>query len=242
MLAKSSREFLMLFCKPNTVRHLGNAVLVLAAGIASIAITHAAAPGPEDLRGIYRAIPADAVLPGGKRNQGSPGDVKPTPDFAKPAEGQIDSAKECFPVGPFRMMAEDRVKFEIVPQPKQVTVIFEELAHGHIRQIHLDRTPKADAPLTWQGQAVGRWERGALVVTTDRFNDRTWLNAQGVRHSEALRLVEQIRPIKGGILEYTMTAEDPAALQKPYTYKRYYQKIDEPMRDAVCILDYEEGT
>jgi hypothetical protein len=72
-------------------------------------------------------------------------------------------------------------------------------------------------------------------VDTTGFNDRTWLNEEGAQHSGALHLVERIRPVLGGqYLEYKMTAEDPKALSKPYTYVRYFKKLDSEVLDDPC--------
>lgn len=67
------------------------------------------------------------------------------------------------------------------------------------------------------GHAVGRWENGALVIDTIGFNDRTWLNDSGAPHSAELHLVERIRPVL-----------------RPYTYVRYFQKLDTELADDVC--------
>ena len=85
------------------------------------------------------------------------------------------------------------------------------------------------------GDSVGRWEGGTLVVDTVGFNDRTWLNDAGAQHSDALHLVERIRPLLDGkYLEYKVTAEDPKTLAKPYTYTRYYEKLKTEIQDDVC--------
>jgi hypothetical protein len=72
-------------------------------------------------------------------------------------------------------------------------------------------------------------------VDTIAFNTETWLNDAGAPHSEDLHQVERIRPILGGkFLEYKMTAEDPKALAKPYTYTRYFEKLNSEIADDVC--------
>jgi len=38
-------------------------------------------------------------------------------------------------------------------------------------------------------------------------------------------------------LEYKVTAEDPKALAKPYTYTRYYKKLDSDIVDDPCQND-----
>lgn len=77
--------------------------------------------------------------------------------------------------------------------------------------------------------------KDTLVVDTIGFNTRTWLNDAGAQHSEALHLIEHIRPIlKGQFLEYEMTAADPMALAKPYTYRRYFEKLSTEIGENVC--------
>ena len=50
---------------------------------------------------------------------------------------------------------------------------------------------------TWMGSSVGRWEGDTLVVDSFGFNDRTWLDARGLPHTEALRLTERYRRSTG---------------------------------------------
>ena len=97
---------------------------------------------------------------------------------------------------------------------------------GLMRTIYMSRPHPARRNLNWLGDSVGRWVGNPLVVDTVGFDDKTWLNDAGAQHSDALHLVEQIRPILGGrYLEYKVTAEDPKVLAKPYTYTRYYEKL-----------------
>jgi len=152
----------------------------------------------------------------------------------------------CQPVGPFRMMAREHTKIELAPADDIVMMLFEDIAHGLVRTIYMKRghTPRPaasadpDRPASksrWLGDSVGHWEGDTLVVDSTGFNTRTWLNDRGAPHSESLHLVERIRPIRGGqFLEYKMTAEDPMALAKPYTYTRYYEKVATEIVDDLC--------
>jgi hypothetical protein len=173
----------------------------------------AAAP---DLTGVYQAIPQGTTLPGGLKNSGGPGEIAVQPAAArqmKQVDLKEDAAKLCLPVGPFRMMARDRAKIELAPGPATLVMLFEDISHGHVRTIHLSRPHPGKLELSWLGDSVGRWERDTLVIDTVGFNDRVWLNEKGAPHSDALHLVERIRPVMGGkFLEYKVTAEDPKAL------------------------------
>jgi hypothetical protein len=177
------------------------------------------------------------------KNTGGPLNVTLRPSaLAEQAKVDLktDAAKLCLPVGPFRMMARDLVKIELVPGPNLLVMIYEDVSHGHLRNIHFNRQHPATVPLSWLGDSIGRWERGTLVVDTVGFNDRTWLNEMGAPHSDALHLVERIRPLGGGtILEYKVTADDPMTLTAPYTYVRYYKKTLEERDEDFCEGEFE---
>jgi hypothetical protein len=133
------------------------------------------------------------------------------------------------------MMAKEQTKIELVQVSSMIVMLFEDLSHGMSRTIYLKRGHPAKREPTWLGDSVGKWEGDTLVVDTAGFNDRTWLNEEGAQHSEALHLVERIRPILGGqYLEHKMTAEDPTILAKPYTYTRYFKKLDTEVMDDPC--------
>jgi hypothetical protein len=196
------------------------------------------AADPPDLQGVYQAIPDRATLPGNRKNVGSPGAIELLPqarDQAKSVDLKEDPWKMCQPVGPFRMLAEEQTKMELVPVSAKIVMLFEDLSHGMLRTIYLKRGHPQKLEPDWLGDSIGRWENGTLVVDTIGFNDKTWLNEQGAQHSDVLHLVERIRPVLDGqYLEYKVVAEDPKTLVKPYSYTRYYKKLDTEVVDAPC--------
>lgn len=193
---------------------------------------------PPDLAGVYQVIERSVTLPGGLKNAGSLAELPLLPAAAaqmKSVDLKQDPAKMCVPVGPFRMMAREENKIELVPVKGKIVMLFEDLSRGVMRTIYLNRGHKEKRELTWMGDSVGRWDGATLVVDTVGFNDRTWLNDAGAQHSDALHLVERIRPVLDGkYLEYKVTAEDPKTLAKPYTYTRYYEKLKTEIQDDVC--------
>jgi hypothetical protein len=119
-------------------------------------------------------------------------------------------------------------------------MLFEDLSRGVMRTIYVNRGHRTDLGALWMGDSVGKWEGDTLVVDTNSFNEETWLNELGAKHSDALHMIERIRPISGGkYLEYKVTAEDPKALAKPYTYTRYYQRSATEIAQDNCIEDGE---
>jgi len=193
---------------------------------------------PPDLQGVYQAIPDRVTLPGGRKNAGSPAAIELLPaarEQARSIDLKKDPWKMCQPVGPFRMMAKEQTKIELVPERAMIVMLFEDLSHGMMRTIYMKRGHPAKLEPTWLGDSVGRWDGDTLVVDTIGFNDQTWLNEEGAQHSEALHLKERIRPVLGGeYLEYKMVAEDPKTLAKPYSYTRYYKKVETELMDDVC--------
>ena len=191
-----------------------------------------------DLRGVYQSIPDRTTLAGGLKNTGSPSAIDLLPEAAhraKAADRKQDPWKMCQPVGPFRMMAKDRTKFELAQVNAMVVMLFEDLSHGMTRTIYLKRGHPPKLEPNWLGDSVGRWESDTLVIDTTGFNDQTWLNDQGAPHSDALHLTERIRPLsRGQYLEYQVTAEDAKTLAKPYSYTRYFKKLDSEIADDVC--------
>jgi hypothetical protein len=202
---------------------------------ALILCSRAVAAEPPDIAGVYQAIPDGTTLPGGLRNEGAP--EKVALRQTKATESKRDPARMCQPIGPFRMMARAETKVELAPALAHgmIVMLFEDASHGLMRTIFLNRAHPEKANLSWMGDSIGRWEAQTLVVDTIGFNDQTWLNDAGAQHSDALHLIERIRPILSGkYLEYKVTAEDSKSLAKPYTYTRYYEKLKSEIKEDVC--------
>ena len=219
--------------------------LIVLATLAALApVTTAQAP-PPDLSGVYQVVSSGTVLGGGLRNTGSPNDIALLPAATaqmKAVDLKEDPLKLCQPLGSFRMMAREGTKFELVPARGLLVMIFEDLAHGLMRTIHLNRPHQKMEP-NWLGDSVGRWETGTLVIDTVGFNDRTWLNDAGAPHSDVLHLIERLKPIQSGkYLEYSITAEDPKVLAKSYSYTRYLEKVDTDIKEDVCEYQRSLGT
>ena len=220
---------------------LFTAPLLLAAAQLVTAQTKAAAP---DITGVYEIVSDKTVLPGGLKNSGSPSAVPLTAaakDQMKSVDVKTDPARHCQPVGPFRMTAREANKIELIPATNgTIVMLFEDLSRGVMRTIYMARGHRTDLGPLWLGDSVGKWEGDTLVVDTNSFNDQTWLNEEGAQHGDAFHLIERIRPIMGGkYLEYKVTAEDPKALVKPYTYTRYYERSKTEIAQDNCVEDGE---
>src|SRR4026208_1425751 len=80
---------------------------------------------------------------------------------------------------------------EIIQLPGRVLMIFE---YDHlVRQIYTDgREHRTDLAASWMGDSVGHWEGKTLVIETNNFNDRAWLDRIAVPHSDQMRLIERL--------------------------------------------------
>jgi hypothetical protein len=121
----------------------------------------------------------------------------------------------------------------IIQTPSVIAIAYETLTY---RLIFMDgRALEANPERTWMGYSVGRWEGETLVVDSFGFNDRTWLDARGMPHTEALRTTERYRRRNLGQLQVELTVTDPGAFAKPWTvtYDLEFQP-DTEMVEGVC--------
>lgn len=194
---------------------------------------------PPVIGGVYKPIPNTTNLSGGLKNSGFLSDLPLLPAAVQQMKAvnlKEDPLKMCQPLGPFRMMARPETKIELLPENGMIVMLFEDLEHGVMRTIYTKRGHKEKLEPTWMGDSVGHWEGDTLIVDTIGFNTDTWLNDAGAQHSDALHLIERIRPVLAGkYLEYKMAAEDPKVLAKPYTYIRYYEKLKTEIMEDVCV-------
>src|SRR5262245_15159961 len=98
---------------------------------------------------------------------------------------------------------------KIVQTPGLIVILNPDLTY---RQIFLDgRSLEPDPNATWMGYSVGHWEGDTLVVESNGFNDRTWLDHDGHPHTEGLRTTERYRRRNFGNLDLEVTFSDPTA-------------------------------
>jgi hypothetical protein len=191
--------------------------------------------GTVDLSGVW-------VLSG---NPKLPSDPAYQPDAQKlyaerkTANGKGDPEAYCMPDGLVRMTP---FPYKIVQAAKMVVVLSEGNTHSY-RRLFLDGRshPKDvnDDP-TYTGDSIGKWDGDALVIDTVGFNDKTWLDATGKPHSDALHVVERYRRPDLGHLEIDYTLEDSKAFTKPYTFRRVFTLAPGwDLQEYVCqaILD-----
>jgi hypothetical protein len=145
-----------------------------------------------------------------------------------------DPLMQCAPPGVPRVYLIRGEPMEIANIPGRVLMMFE---YDHfIRNIFTDgREHPKDLSASWMGDAIGKWEGNTLVVDTIGFNDKTWLDGDGLPHSEDLHLVERIRRVDHSTLTIDTTIEDPKAFTKSWTAHALYElKPTWNLGEVVC--------
>ena len=73
------------------------------------------------------------------------------------------------------------------------------------------------------------------MIETAGFNDRSWLDANGLPHTDALRTTERLRRIDFGHMEAEFTFDDPKAFTKPWSVKvRFDLQPDTDLLEHHC--------
>jgi len=194
--------------------------------------------GHPDLTGLW-----NKVSPKYARNIAAdlkPGDMKPwVEDLIQQRAEDLQKEymnAQCLPLGPGYPTAADSTGAEqvkIVQAPNLILLLNPDLTY---RQVFMDGRPlEKDPNPDWMGYSVGHWDGDTLVVETNGFNDKTWLDHDGHPHTEALRMTERYTRRNIGNLDVEVTLSDPAIYTKPWTVAvRATLAPDTEMLEWVC--------
>jgi hypothetical protein len=124
--------------------------------------------------------------------------------------------------------------FQIIQRPHQLVFLFE--WNGRHRVIDLSGAPLTVPDLFYMGSAAGHVEGDTLVIETQGLTPVSLLDANGLPHSEQLRLTERYRLNGSNTLINEMTLEDPQTFSRPWktrvTYKRLPRGTE--LQEDVC--------
>jgi hypothetical protein len=201
------------------------------------------ADGRPDFTGIWTPSGGQGALDGLETLRVDPDAIKPwaqdvirgrAEDFFK---GRPDF--QCRPSGP-EAESFERDK-RILQTPGMIAILNPNQTY---RQIFLDgRTLEPDPAAVWMGYSVGRFEGNTLVVESNGFNDRTWLNNVGLPHTEKLRVTERYTRPDLGHLNVDVTFTDPNTFNKPLVFSLAMQLVtDTEMLEEVCESKMEFWT
>ena len=200
----------------------------------------AAASAGQDISGVWWATtysPKMQLVGGGDLPYTPAGKAAYDKNIAALKSGElIDTARRfCVPDGVPRILATP-YPLEFIQTPGQTTIIYE-LNHA-IRVVAMDKPLPKDEELIpypyYDGHSAGHWEGDTLVIETAGFNDKTFLDATGAPHSDAMKTVERLRKT-GNQLEDVVTVHDPDMFTRDWSARFVYrQRNDLRLQDYVC--------
>ena len=205
-------------------------------------VAHAAAATAPDISGTYWATsysPKIPIVGGGEPPLNEAGKAAYAKIQAELKDGtrQDKPRRVCVPDGVPRVLATP-YPFEIFQIPVGRVTFLYEMNH-QVRVIALNRpVPTPENLITeplYNGHSVGHWEGDTLVVESLGYNDRTYLDATGLPHSDEMRTTERIRR-NGNQLEDIITIHDPLMYTRDWQARFVYA-----LRNDVRLEDYACG-
>jgi hypothetical protein len=197
-----------------------------------------AVDGKPDLSGIWEVV-GDTVMPTDGRVRSKyvyniAADLPegaPFQPWAKAVHAQRQQAlgvgaptERCLPHGIPDAMLTRTLPFKIIQTPGVTIILYEEF--NNWRQVFTDGRPlPRDPQPAWLGYSVGSWEGDTFVVQTAGFNDKSWLDAGGTPHTEALQTRERLRRIDFGHMEIEFSFDDPKAFTRPWSAKATFNLL-----------------
>jgi hypothetical protein len=140
----------------------------------------------------------------------------------------------CVPDGPVRILQQP-YPLEIVQKGDVIVLIWE---HNHVgERVYMNEKPNPDLDPSYSGYSVGHWDGQTLVIDTANFNDMTFLDDNGLPHTEDLKVERRLRKVDGGkALQIEATVTDPTMYSRPWTVRTTL-----PLRNDISIEEFVCG-
>jgi hypothetical protein len=178
------------------------------------------------------------IMGGGELPLNDKGKAQYAKNMAGLKDGSIvDEARHlCVPDGVPRILG-NPYPFQLIQTPGQVTFVYE-LNHM-IRPVVMDKPQLSAKALEvapfYSGHSVAHWDGATLLIETAGFNEKTFLDATGAPHSDAMTTVERLRKLGETALEDVITITDPEMYAAPFSARFAYDLHPEVrLDDYVC--------
>ena len=150
--------------------------------------------------------------------------------------GGNDPIGTCDPLGLPRSLLSPRA-VQFVQLPGRMLMFFE--SYRTWRDIWTDGRPlPTDPPVArFFGYSVGKRQGDTFVVDSAGFDERSWTDALGDPHSDAMHLQERYRRVDHDTLELTITLEDPKIYTKPWVSDKFTWRLqpDQALDEDFCV-------
>jgi hypothetical protein len=146
--------------------------------------------------------------------------------------GQENLAR-CVPAGVPGVMLHT-IKMEFLFNPGRVTVLTE---NGEVRRIFTDgrqHSKLSEIGYTYEGESIGHWEAGTLIVDTIGFPYGELFQNGALRGTRNTHYLERIALRDKDNLQIVSVMDDPKIFTEPYKVTRVYARVNEPMAEPQC--------
>ena len=123
----------------------------------------------------------------------------------------------------------------IVQSVREVLLI--QRGDPEIRHIYLNVPHSRSPKQSWDGESVGHYEGGELVVDTIGQNAKTFVDNYRTPHTERIHVVERFSLADGGrTLQVAVTVDDPGAFTTPWRAVQRFARFNEgtSMPETIC--------
>jgi hypothetical protein len=162
--------------------------------------------------------------------------AKLTPEYQAKLEKRVADVKRgiewdpistCAPPGHPRWLTEPFLR-EFVPSPDQTWLINEMV--NDIRRVYTDgrdHVPQEDRYPLYNGDSIGFWDGGSLVVHTNQLQGGIY-QRQNPDYTDQVETVEIWRKADPATLVADVWVYDPPALAEPWYVQQRYAKLSDP--------------
>jgi len=202
--------------------------------------------GKPDLQGVWQVrnkaaadlLQEKGVVEGGEIPYRAEAAAKRRANFN--ARKTADPLESCFMPGVPRIMYLEH-PYQIFQTRDHVAITFE--WSSVYRLIYTNGKAGPVGIEAWMGDSRGQWEGDTLVVNVKGHNDRTWFDAAGNYHSDALSLVERFTLTDADTIQYEVTITDPKVFTKPWKIRMPLTRIKNLTRlpEYQCQAEKEEA-
>ena len=152
----------------------------------------------------------------------------------KDGDLSFDNTEKCLPPGLPRLLTMSG-GFEVLQTPTQIIFLYQ--WNRLMRMVDMNMPQRQVIGPTFDGQSVGNWDGGKLVVDSIAFSDDTLLDSAGLPHSDALHVTEQYSASPDEkFLTDLITIDDPKDYATPWQTKLSFRHIpDGSITEDVCL-------
>ncbi len=149
-------------------------------------------------------------------------------------ESKDDPSARCLPLSlPLKQTITSPFKMIDIAAKEEMVMLYEGARH---REIFMDGRPlPKDPEPSWYGYSVGKWDGDDLVIDSNGFNGKGWLDINGHPTTEELHVTERYHRIDFGHMSLEITIDDPKAYTRPWKVRESPRLLpDTELLEAVC--------